>query len=160
MVRELRQDGMDREVVSHQGKARTEGTTFSARQGCLDGILRLPAFHRWSYRRCLRPDAKQPAYHHHCHDSRQNAEIHHSDRRVISGILNLMKNLLLYILVLFCASCIDRQADISPLLPELQRANDDVTEWYDNVLKEKAELIAQLKSEYAGRTQVLPAFDL
>ncbi len=71
-----------------------------------------------------------------------------------------MKNLLLYILVLFCVSCIDRQADIPPLLPELQRANDDVTEWYDNVLKEKAELIAQLKSEYAGRTQVLPAFDL
>jgi len=35
-----------------------------------------------------------------------------------------MKNLLLYILVLFCVSCIDRQADISPLLPELQRAEE------------------------------------
>lgn len=35
-----------------------------------------------------------------------------------------MKNLLLYILVLFCVSCIDRQADNSPLLPELQRAEE------------------------------------
>lgn len=35
-----------------------------------------------------------------------------------------MKNLLPYILVLFCVSCIDRQADIPPLLPELQRAEE------------------------------------
>ena len=35
-----------------------------------------------------------------------------------------MKNILLYILVLFCVSCIDRQADNSPLLPELQQAED------------------------------------
>ena len=35
-----------------------------------------------------------------------------------------MKNILLYILVLFCVSCIDRQADNSPLLPELKRAED------------------------------------
>ena len=35
-----------------------------------------------------------------------------------------MKNLLLYILVLFCVSCIDRQTDASSLLPELQLAEE------------------------------------
>ena len=35
-----------------------------------------------------------------------------------------MKNLLLYILVLFCVSCIDRQTNASSLLPELQLAEE------------------------------------
>lgn len=61
-------------------------------------------------------------------------------------LLNKMKKLLLMLLLVM---------PISLATTSCSRDNDDVTEWYDNVLKEKAELIAQLKSEYAGRQMEL-----
>ena len=61
-------------------------------------------------------------------------------------LLNKMKKVLLLLLFVL---------PISMLTTSCSHDNDDVTEWYDNVLKEKAELIAQLKSGYAGRQMEL-----